>query len=544
MCYVLQGVQVSGMFLECRDTLIDMAYVRYQLVEKHLIEFSQVAMQRQDFKKTDDMFNRVLGKDHMAVVTLLENKETGTRIIIANAHIHWDPQYRDVKLVQAALLVEEVEKIAQNFAKYPPRLPPTPSSAGSATAPSAGENNASSRPPPIYSDGYKIPVIVCGDFNSIPQSGVYEFLSTGAIPPNHEDFMHHTYGRYTTEGLRHRLQLKSAYAAAGELPMTNYTPSFKGAIDYIWYSTPNLSVNSVLGEVDQGYLDKVVGFPNAHFPSEYVVTSYVCRELALMVLCWCCVMLVTCVSERTSACALHEKRSPPVHHRCSPSPRACIRRVSSDIAPTLPLSLSHRYPATPPFVHTLSCKYYFSSHSAARRRSDGRTFLNPSFTVGGTTARRLFVLMLFLARCSCHLLRTFVCLGSAVMFVVVIVLFLYILRRVCSDSSHCHLTIPSPSHSPSASPVIPPLPLPLPLSRLPYLPILIPLSSVSVRLLAFSCWYLHTLSRSTTLQNCSMCVYGSLVQYKDPFKPQPLPCLDPAHLTSRMQPNIRLVKHG
>ena len=233
------------------------------------MEFSSVAMQRPDFKKTDAMFNRVLGKDHLAVITLLENKETGSRIIIANAHLAWDPQFRDVKLVQTALLIEEVEKIAQNFAKYPPRLPPTPSSAASsATAPSSSENNASSRPPPVYSDGYKIPVIVCGDFNSIPQSGVYEFLSNGTIPPDHEDFMSHHYGKYTTDGLRHRLGLKSAYSGVGELPMTNFVPTFIGGIDYIWYSTANLSVNSVLGPVDQSYLDKIVGFPNAHFPSE------------------------------------------------------------------------------------------------------------------------------------------------------------------------------------------------------------------------------------------------------------------------------------
>ena len=183
-------------------------------------------------------------------------------------------EFRDVKLVQTALLVEEVEKIAQNFAKYPPRLPPAQSAVSSANTPSAGENNSSSRPPPSYTDGYKIPVIICGDYNSIPQSGVYEFLSSGYIPPDHEDFMSHTYGKYTTEGLRHRLGLKSAYAGLGELPMTNYTPSFKGAIDYIWYSASNLSVNSVLGEVDPGYLDKVVGFPNAHYPSEYVASIF------------------------------------------------------------------------------------------------------------------------------------------------------------------------------------------------------------------------------------------------------------------------------
>jgi hypothetical protein len=40
-------------------------------------------------------------------------------------------------------------------------------------------------------------------------------------------------------------------------------------------------VNAVLGEVDKGYLEKVVGFPNAHFPSEYVFLVY-CSEYRLM----------------------------------------------------------------------------------------------------------------------------------------------------------------------------------------------------------------------------------------------------------------------
>ncbi|OSX65924.1 hypothetical protein POSPLADRAFT_1130851 [Postia placenta MAD-698-R-SB12] len=244
---------------------------KYTLVEKQFIEFSAVAMQRSDFKKTDDMFNRVLGKDHIATISLLENKVTGTRFIVANTHIHWDPQYRDVKLVQVALLVEEVEKMANGFAKYPPRLPPTPVSAGgTSTAPGAGDHNASSRPPPVYTDGTKIPVIICGDFNSVQSSGVYEFLSSGTVPPNHEDFMSHLYGKYTSEGLRHRLGLKSAYTTAGEIPMTNYTPGYTGVIDYIWYSTANLSVNAVLGEVDKTYLKKVVGFPNVHFPSDHL----------------------------------------------------------------------------------------------------------------------------------------------------------------------------------------------------------------------------------------------------------------------------------
>ena len=256
-------------------------------------------MQRQDFKKTDDMFNRVLGKDHIAVVCLMEDKQTRTRFIIANAHIHWDPAYCDVKLVQVALLVDEIEKIANNFAKYPPppTQHPTPASAtdradsagtpAGDTSTSPTQRSASSRPPPTYSDGYKIPLIICGDFNSVPTSGVYEFLSTGSLPANHPDFLSHTYGRYTAEGLRHRLGLKNAYTApgAGDFPLTNYTPGFQGMIDHVWYSGANLSVNGVLGEVDKGYLEKVVGFPNVHFPSEYVSLSFKFRGVQLTLCC-------------------------------------------------------------------------------------------------------------------------------------------------------------------------------------------------------------------------------------------------------------------
>jgi len=158
-----------------------------------------------------------------------------------------------VKLVQTALLMDELERIAHSLARLPPRLA-----------------QPGQRPAPTYADGTKIPVVLAVDSNSAVNSGVYEFLSTGTVPPDHEDFMGHTYGRYTSDGLRHRLGLKSAYSSIGELPMTNHTASFRGTIDYIFYSGQNLAVNAVLGEVDKNYLEKVVGFPNAHFPSDHI----------------------------------------------------------------------------------------------------------------------------------------------------------------------------------------------------------------------------------------------------------------------------------
>ncbi|KAA1122437.1 Glucose-repressible alcohol dehydrogenase transcriptional effector [Puccinia graminis f. sp. tritici] len=227
----------------------------FQLIERECVEFNQIPM-RSESHKTEDMFNRVMTKDNIAVIALLEHRQSGTRQIVANVHIHWDPEFRDVKLIQTAMLMDQISEISSRFARLPKR---TNLSNNYRTAPS-------------YSDGTQIPTIICGDFNSIPQSGVYDYLSQGLIPSTHPDFCKNNYGPYTQFGIHHSLKLKSAYSNldSKELPFTNYTPGFKGVIDYIWYSTESLQVIGLLGKIDDAYLKKVVGFPNAHFASDHV----------------------------------------------------------------------------------------------------------------------------------------------------------------------------------------------------------------------------------------------------------------------------------
>ncbi|KAI9490143.1 Endonuclease/exonuclease/phosphatase [Zychaea mexicana] len=219
---------------------------KFELIEVSLLEYNQKALQRADFKKCPDIYNRVMTKDNIAVLTMLENKDTLARVLVANSHIHWDPSFADVKLVQVGMLMDEIDKFATKHLK-----PPTSSPTGV-----------------VYPNTSKLPTIIAGDFNSSPDSGVYEFLSKGAVKQNHADFGEYLYGDYTTDGLSHKLSLKSSYAQIGELPFTNYIADFEGVLDYVWHSTNTLDVLSLLGPIDKDYLSKVVGFPNAHFPSE------------------------------------------------------------------------------------------------------------------------------------------------------------------------------------------------------------------------------------------------------------------------------------
>ncbi|RKO99749.1 hypothetical protein CXG81DRAFT_14104 [Caulochytrium protostelioides] len=227
---------------------------KYRLVDHHDVEFQQIAMQRPDFRSAEDVFNRVSIKDNVAVIALLERvgpgPGAGEQLIVANTHLHWHPAFNDVKLVQTSLLVDEIRHLARRWAKHP----------------------ADNDEPPM-------PILICGDFNSLPDSGVYELLSKGGVPPTHPDFGSYKYGDLTASGMAHRLHLSSAYADMGEPDFTNLTPGFRGVIDYIWYSGSRLAVTGLLGNVPRGYAAKTPGFPSQHFPSDHIplIASFVVK---------------------------------------------------------------------------------------------------------------------------------------------------------------------------------------------------------------------------------------------------------------------------
>jgi len=247
---------------------------KYVLLDKQIIDFANTAINRPDMKGEHDIFNRVMPRDDIAVVTFFENRLSGSRCIVVNAHIFWNPSYRDVKLVQVAILMEQISKLADRYAKF---LPCTDKVAFRLSDQDHESNSVSPEEAPAepgpsleYSSGSQIPLIISGDFNSTAGSGVYDLLAHGTLPNTHSDLANRGYGNFTRDGMTHPFSLKSSYANVGELSFTNYTPGFTGVIDYIWYSTNALQVTGLLGEVDKDYLQRVPGFPNYHFPSDHL----------------------------------------------------------------------------------------------------------------------------------------------------------------------------------------------------------------------------------------------------------------------------------
>ncbi|KAF1810626.1 glucose-repressible alcohol dehydrogenase transcriptional effector [Eremomyces bilateralis CBS 781.70] len=241
---------------------------KYISLASETLRFGELGLNDQSVKKSADYINRVWQKDHIALVNLLENRVTGTRLILVNAYIFWNPKFKDVKLIQVAVLLREITQLAEQWADLPPVRDKRSRPSDVPDAPDAPDQEFA--PSSKYTNSTDIPLVICGDFNSEPTSAVYDLVARGSLPAHHDDLDGRDYGPFSTAGMSHPLTLKSAYGAVGELPFTNYTPDYQGVLDYIWYSSNTVRVKGLLGEVDREYLRKVPGFPDWNFPSDHL----------------------------------------------------------------------------------------------------------------------------------------------------------------------------------------------------------------------------------------------------------------------------------
>lgn len=203
---------------------------RFSLIDHRSVEFTQLALSDERFREREDIINRNVDKNNIAVIAVLE-KFTGGQLIVVNSHLYWNPECPDVKLFQAVILCEEVKKFKEKY-------------------PGAG-------------------IILAGDYNSTRASSVYELLTLGRIFPFSPDFLAYNYAPLTTKGYSHNLKLRDSLKDS-DIEFTNYTPHFKDVLDYIFYND-NLVLTSYLSAIDPDYTEKTVGFPTIHMPSDHIL---------------------------------------------------------------------------------------------------------------------------------------------------------------------------------------------------------------------------------------------------------------------------------
>ena len=90
---------------------------------------------------------------------------------------------------------------------------------------------------------------MCGDLNSQTDSAVYQFLADGHFSETHPELEGIDWSILPdTKRMTHGLSLVSAMTSNGqdEPLFTNYTGTFKGTLDYIWFAPSEFRVEALL----------------------------------------------------------------------------------------------------------------------------------------------------------------------------------------------------------------------------------------------------------------------------------------------------------
>ncbi|KHG21300.1 Carbon catabolite repressor 4 -like protein [Gossypium arboreum] len=236
---------------------------RFSHVKKYEVEFNkaaqsltEVAVQTTQKKVA---LNRLV-KDNVALIVVLEAKFTnqgadnpGKRqlLCVANTHVNVQQELKDVKIWQVHTLLKGLEKIAASA---------------------------------------DIPMLVCGDFNSVPGSAPHSLLAMGKVDPLHPDLLVDPLAILRPHSkLTHQLPLVSAYSAflrgiglgleqqrrrmdpaTNEPLFTNCTRDFIGTLDYIFYTADSLTVESLLELLDEDSLRKDTALPSPEWSSDHI----------------------------------------------------------------------------------------------------------------------------------------------------------------------------------------------------------------------------------------------------------------------------------
>lgn len=254
---------------------------KFTLVKEHLIEFNQIAMENNE--GSEHMLNRVTTKDNIGIAVLLQTNDgiyeqppggfspqlPKQHMLAATAHMHWDPEFSDVKLIQTVIFCHELKRICDESTQ--------------SLRPRTISGNPSSPEVP------QMPMIVCGDLNSLPESGVVEYLTTGKVSTSHEDFRDLKYtktlsnfshrlreidGQNDPDIITHPFKLNSSYDENTRhcLEYSNHTFEFKGIIDYIFYTRSQMRNLAVLSGIDSNWFieNNILGCPHPNIPSDHI----------------------------------------------------------------------------------------------------------------------------------------------------------------------------------------------------------------------------------------------------------------------------------
>ncbi|RLN59260.1 hypothetical protein BBJ29_006144 [Phytophthora kernoviae] len=216
----------KGIFVKKTGTQKDGVAVFWKVGKLQVKEHKQIELNLPNGDESDydhELLSRSK-RGTVGIVVHFENLETHLEFVIATTHLFWDPMQEDVKMLQTRRMLRAMESFTRAL-------------------------DAS------------IPTIFAGDFNSLPDSKVFNFVTN-------DNHFSSAYSQYNPEG-------------EGEPKFTNVNgvartddnkqvPRFVGTLDYIFYRSPRLRPAALMEIMSFEDASKEVALPSTISPSDHL----------------------------------------------------------------------------------------------------------------------------------------------------------------------------------------------------------------------------------------------------------------------------------
>ncbi|KQS70529.1 uncharacterized protein Dere_GG26826 [Drosophila erecta] len=189
-------------------------------------------------KVNAQLAERICDRSTTLQTCLLRIKGTDNYVLVANTHLYFHPDADHIRLLQmgfSMLFVEHsISKALKDF---------------------------------NISSPTNIGLIFCGDFNSVPECGIYKLMTQQLADNSLEDWRSNAEQAVSNVELSQPFKMGSAYGAPA---YTHYTTLFSGCLDYVFYQSDRFEMLKVVPLPTEEELKANSAIPSAVFPSDHV----------------------------------------------------------------------------------------------------------------------------------------------------------------------------------------------------------------------------------------------------------------------------------
>lgn len=189
-------------------------------------------------KDNKQLATRICDRSTTLQLCLFQIKETNRYLMVANTHLYFHPDADHIRLLQAGfslIFVDHMYKQAIRDYKI--------------------------------NDPQNIGLVFCGDFNSVPECGIYKLMTEQFVDKDFVDWSSNLEEAVKDVELRQPFKMVSA---CGTPAYTNYTTLFSACLDYIFYQSDSLDLVQAVPLPTVEELSANEAIPSITFPSDHV----------------------------------------------------------------------------------------------------------------------------------------------------------------------------------------------------------------------------------------------------------------------------------